>query len=184
MQKSVRFYAELGEVCNWIREIINKDCLFIAYVTFFPKYSVVKVEKIEDLIGSSFKFNLLLFRINEFDYHYNGQLDFHARNKDTIIYHYSGLDNNVIRESSLGVVSENMEILKIASSMIRAIKKNTKSGMWIANFNMNVKGFVNSYHYSNRISKLYDQNVELKPLGGDNQVFIQESDIIFEEQES
>ena len=156
----------IGFIENWTKEYDFR----VVVIKLFPFSS----QEIKDFVGlkdSETELNQLKFIYlgkSSPDLSESDNYAFTAKNPNYLSIHLGKLTNEGLIQSSVGGITDNLEYAKIWRKIIKNIRKNTSTGLWIVNPNINVKEFDKNARFSNGAYDLAKEGVKLLQIAGWN----------------
>ena len=180
---NVQFHALREELFHFIENWSKSFNFYIIQVKLFPETSAHLVPDFNE-----FKENDL--RTQETDFIYLGlsppdlsitkNHDFLDKNPNYLNIHLGKISDEGLRESSVGGITNDSEVLKIWKKITANVRKETSTGLWIINPVLMKKGFEKRARFTQGAYNLAKNGVKLLPAAGWNYYTIKEPDLNFQ----
>lgn len=163
-QINVQFHAKRVEILNFLFEVVKENNLYIVSAELFPvfKYNVISEKEavLEDVNS-----NMIVLSKDMPIMEFNSYDDFCKNNIGNLIIELGKENDNMIRESSMGCMSEG-EIDILWRRIISSYKRGLLKGAWGVNPKNGNKNFYKNHYYTKGIKKAYEAGYKLCAFAG------------------
>ncbi len=164
---TVEFFASPGEVVALIGSAVEKHGLLV--VSFQGQPFNVEVVSLDRFLESKItKDNLNRFYLGMTtpELEASSQGEFCDKNPSMMVLDIGKLTDKWLKQSTFQVWSDDEKTLKVARSIAREIKKQTKAGVGVLNPTTGDTGYNRVKRFTEEAKKLYLKGIKILPVAG------------------
>lgn len=165
---NLQFHATQEEIIELIKRSLNSFNLYMISIKIFPtfQWELISINEFQDKLSIINESEMIFLRTSKPDVLPNEYMKFLNENKNSLVFSIGKQNDNILKESSIGTIAEDIETLKIWKRIINEFKKNMLRGAWVINPKNGTKGFYKNHYYTTMAQKAFKEGVRIEPIAG------------------
>lgn len=164
----MNFHTTQLEVFELIKKVMSEFDLTVITIKLFPNFEreLISFEEIDEKKDHIFTSEMIVFckkKPMEISTNYAVFLE---QTKGNLVLQIGEQTEEFIKESTMGTIVEDSEMLKLWKKVIIKLKKEMKNGVWVLNPHKGVGRFYKDHYYTKGAKVAYLNGCRIKPIAG------------------
>ncbi|MDD2377027.1 MAG: hypothetical protein PHD15_05725 [Clostridia bacterium] len=160
---NLQFHATKDEMIELIKKTLVEFELYMVAIKLSPKFhgELISIDEFEDKLNIINECDMVFFSISRPNEIPNKYIKFLDNNKNSLVFHIGEKKNNILVESDIGTITQDIEILKLWKKIINKYKKTLLKGAWVINTKIGRKDFDKNHYYTAKAQKAFQDGLQM-----------------------